>query len=153
MSSLTLARKPTAKARATPKRGKGSGAGAKAHPARSEHVEAVTLMRMVALHTGQHPELAYLYAIPNGGDRHPAVAAKLKGEGARAGVPDYHLPLPRGECAGLWIELKSMTGYPSREQREWIEWLRAHGHRAEVCRGWEAAWRTICDYLGIEARL
>lgn len=153
MSSLALARKPTAKARATPKRGKGSGAGANARPARSEHVEAVALMRMVGLHVGQYPALARLYAIPNGGDRHPAVAAKLRAEGVRPGTPDYHLPLPRHGCAGLWIELKSMTGYPSREQREWIEWLRAHGHRAEVCRGWEAAWRVVCEYLDIPVRL
>ncbi len=109
-------------------------------------------MQMVALHTGQHPDLARLYAVPNGGARHPAVAAKLKAEGAKPGVPDYHLPLPRNGYAGLWIELKSLTGDPSREQREWIQWLRANGHRAEVCRGWVAAWAVIADYLGIVDR-
>ena len=35
----------------------------------------------------------YLYfAIPNGGHRHPAVAAKLKAEGATPGVPDLFIP-------------------------------------------------------------
>ncbi len=145
------------KAAATPRAGAGQGRGSAptraARPARSEHVEAVTLMRMVRLHVGRYPELAKFASIPNGGDRHPATAGKLKAEGTAPGIPDYVFPLPRNGFNGLWIELKSLTGYPSREQREWIQWLRDHGHRAEVCRGWEAAWRVVCDYLGIEARL
>jgi hypothetical protein len=40
-----------------------------------------------------------------------------------------------------------MGGYPSREQREWIAALRAQGYRAEVCRGWAAAWDVIREYL------
>lgn len=56
---------------------------------RTEHAEAVALMRVVRLHEVRWPELRLLYAVPNGGDRHPIVAAKMRAEGVRAGVPDY----------------------------------------------------------------
>lgn len=117
---------------------------------KTEHAEARALMQVVKLHESRHPGLALLYAVPNGGDRHPAVAAKMKAEGAKPGVPDYCLPVPANGHHGLYIELKSMTGYPSKEQKQWIERLRDQGYRAEVCRGWSQAWRVICDYLGLD---
>jgi hypothetical protein len=120
------------------------------HP--SEHVEATRLFEQVLLRQNEHPELRWFHAIPNGGDRHKATAGKMKAEGQRAGVADYSLPVPRGEFHGLYIELKSMTGYASDEQKEFVQFVRGQGFRAEVCRGWRAAWAVVCDYLGIEAR-
>lgn len=114
----------------------------------TEHAHAVALCRMARIHQAKHPHLRMLFAVPNGGDRHRIVAAKMKAEGVKPGVPDYLLPVPRGAFVGLAIELKSMTGYASREQKQWIEDLRALGWRAEVCRGWEAAWGVIVEYLG-----
>lgn len=119
-------------------------------PVPSEHIEATRLMRVVRLHEPAHPALRLFYAVPNGGDRNKAVAGKMKAEGQRPGVPDYALPVARAGFHGLYIELKSLTGYASREQKEWIEALRAEGYRAEVCRGWEKAWEVLRDYLGIQ---
>ena len=68
---------------------------------RTEHVEAVTLMRVVRLHEARYPQLRLLFAVPNGGDRHVAVAAKMKAEGVKAGVPDYLLPVRSGGYIGL----------------------------------------------------
>lgn len=62
------------------------------------------------------PEIALLHHIPNGGQRDKAVAAKLKTEGVKAGVPDLCLPVPRGKYHGLYIEMKATGGRPSREQ-------------------------------------
>jgi hypothetical protein len=124
---------------------------ANAAPARSEHVEAVTLMRVVCLHQRQQPELALFFAVPNGGDRNPIVAAKMKGEGVRAGVPDYLLPVARQGFHGLAIELKAKGGRASIEQREWLDSLAAQGWRAELCVGWGAAWDVLRDYLAIPA--
>lgn len=115
--------------------------------ARTEHAEAVSFMRAVRMAEAGKPELRLLFAVPNGGDRNTIVAAKMKAEGVRPGVPDYLMPVPRGGYIGLAIELKSLTGYASREQKAWIEALREQGWRAEVCRGWEAAWRVVNDYL------
>lgn len=116
-------------------------------PKRTEHAEAVTLMQMVRMHEGKHPELRLLFAVPNGGDRHPIVAAKMKREGVKPGVPDYLLPVARGGFHGLAIELKTATGSASREQKGWLADLRAQGYRAEVCRGWQQAFDTLMEYL------
>lgn len=81
-----------------------------------------------------HPVARRAYAIPNGGKRHHTEAARLKGEGVRAGVLDVHLPVPRGGCAGLWIEFKSLSGRLSDEQAEEIEALAADGFAVAVMR-------------------
>ena len=114
----------------------------------TEHAEAAMLLRACRALEHTLPELALLYAIPNGGARHRVVAAKLKAEGVKAGVPDYHLPVARGGAHGLFVELKrTKGGVLSAEQRAWLAALREQGHRVEVCRGWEEAFDVIRDYL------
>ncbi|GAB2619995.1 VRR-NUC domain-containing protein [Novilysobacter erysipheiresistens] len=115
--------------------------------ARTEHAEAVALMKVVKLHEAKHPPLRLLFAVPNGGDRHKIVAAKMKAEGVKPGVPDYLLPVSSPGYLGLAVELKSRTGYASKEQKQWIADLRAAGWKAEVCRGWEQAWGVIRQYV------
>jgi hypothetical protein len=115
----------------------------------SEHQEAVALMELVRAHEADYPELTLFHAIPNGGDRHKATAGKMRAEGVRAGVPDYALPVARDGHHGLYIELKKLDGYASREQKDWIQRLRDQGYRAEVARGCGQAWNILCAYLGI----
>jgi len=112
-----------------------------------EHQEQVAVFDWAGFSTGRWPELALLYAIPNGGERHPAVAIRLKAEGVKAGVPDLCLPVARGGYHGLYIELKSWEGKLSAEQRRWLADLEGQGYRAVMCRGWEAAQRLIETYL------
>ncbi len=113
----------------------------------SEHEEQKALFRWAEAARYQHPELALLYAIPNGGHRHKAVAAKLKAEGVRKGVPDICLPVARGRFHGLYIEMKTASGTVSKEQKRWLQALRAQGYDAAVCRGWNAAKQFIETYL------
>lgn len=113
----------------------------------SEHEEQVALFRWVRENEAAVPELALLYAVPNGGHRRRAVAVKLKAEGVRPGVPDIHLPVARGGFHGLWIEMKvgrnTMTGH----QKAFTQRLREQGHRVEVCYGAETAAECIRNYL------
>ncbi len=82
-----------------------------------------------------YPELKYLMAIPNGGQRHPAVAAKLKAEGVKSGVPDLFLPVPiPGVSAGLWIEMKSPKGVLTENQENCLRFLKDIGFDTLVCR-------------------
>lgn len=46
-----------------------------------EHTEQTALFSRLALYEGKYPELRWIFAIPNGGHRHIAVAAKMKAEG------------------------------------------------------------------------
>jgi len=112
-----------------------------------EDVEQAHLIRWARLAECTYPELARLFHVPNGGLRNRIVAAKLVGQGVRPGVPDLCLPVPRETFHGLWIEMKSMTGRTSPEQRDWLVFLAAQGYATAVCKGWDAARDTIISYL------
>jgi hypothetical protein len=87
------------------------------------------------------------FAVPNGGQRHPAVAAKLKAEGVKKGVPDVLIPTPRGGYIGLAVEFKFDDGNCGKEQRERITRLQRDGWCVVVVWDWEAAARTVMGYL------
>jgi hypothetical protein len=115
--------------------------------AESEHKEQVALFRWAEFAAARRPELRLLYAIPNGGHRHKAVAARMKAEGVRRGVLDVCLPVARVPYHGLYIEMKTRRGTVSADQKRWIQSLRSQGYRAEVCRGWSAARELIEQHL------
>lgn len=121
-----------------------------------EHSEAVQLMHLVRLHENKHPELRWLFAVPNGGHRNKVAAGKLKAEGVKSGVPDYLLPLVQSKSVcgvgyiGLALELKrTKRGQTSAEQRDWLNHFDDQGWRAVVCQGHAHAWAVICEYLSI----
>lgn len=119
----------------------------------TEHDHQVTLFQWAFLMRHAHPELALMFAIPNGGRRDKAVAAKLKAEGVRAGVPDIFLPVPRGAYHGLFIELKrpgnakAREGKATDEQKAMLASLAGQGYRAVVAVGWDKARDQIIQYL------
>lgn len=63
------------------------------------------------------PSEEVLVHIPNGGRRDKRSASILKAMGARAGLPDIFLFLPRRHHVGLALELKSSAGRLSEEQK------------------------------------
>lgn len=79
-------------------------------------------------------EYSLIFAIPNGGHRHPAVAAKLKAEGVKAGVLDFMIPVARHGYHGCFVELKVGNNNPSQLQWEWIRHLTAEGYLCRVFR-------------------
>lgn len=96
---------------------------------------------------GRMPELEYLYHTPNGGKRDKATAIALKRQGVRAGVPDIQLPVPRGECHGLYIELKAGSNTTTDNQKRWLKFLAQQGYYTAVCYGWQQAAELIEKYL------
>lgn len=92
-------------------------------------VECVQWFRLV------HKNDGIIYAIPNGGLRDATTAAKMKMEGALAGVPDLHIPVARKGYASLYIEMKNgKAGRLSDNQKEIIDILRNLGNKVEVVR-------------------
>ena len=81
------------------------------------------------------------FAVPNGGLRHIRVAAKLKAEGVRPGVPDLCFILPGGRFAGL--ELKSSKGRLSEEQKAFRDAITAIQGWWNVAHSHEEAWRIL----------
>lgn len=113
----------------------------------SEHDTQAAFFRWASFQ--RIPGLEQMHAIPNGGARHPAVAAKLKAEGVKPGVPDVYWPLPRGAFTGLAIEFKHADAGPSKEQRLRINELQLAGWCVCVCWDWQAAARTVLGYAGL----
>lgn len=117
----------------------------------SEHTEQAALLDRVRLYTPRCPALGLLYAVPNGGHRTAATAARLRAEGVLRGIPDLHLPVARRDFHGLWIEMKVKGGRVSPHQQDYIDRLRQEGHKVAICFSQEAAWETLCWYLDIDA--
>lgn len=82
--------------------------------------------------------------------RNAREAARFKRMGVKAGVPDLFLPVSRGGCHGLFIELKAPHGRLSDHQRGWLESLKASGYAVSVCYGCDEARRDILRYLELE---
>ena len=80
----------------------------------------------VALPTG-----SMYFAVPNGGRRHAREAARMKGLGLRAGIPDLEV-IHRGRA--LFIELKAKRGVMSQAQRDMLRLLGFCGCPVMLCR-------------------
>jgi hypothetical protein len=121
---------------------------------RSEHHEQVSLIQWADYQRfNGEPIGLYLYAIPNAGDRHPAVGAKMKAEGLRPGFPDLGLAIPVAQYHGLFIEMKAHGGRLRPNQREWLERLQGMGYKTACCQGYDAARVEIERYLALSGRL
>lgn len=122
----------------------------------SEDQEQAALFAWAQANACRIPELECLYAIPNGGTRHPAEAVKFKRTGVKSGVPDICLPVARKNFHALYIEMKrtslrprrpSSKGGVSDEQVSWLVRLSLEGHAVRVCYGADEAISTIIRYL------
>lgn len=107
---------------------------------KTEHEEQKDVIQWFDL---QYPALkGRLAAVPNGGQRHVVVGAKLKAEGVRKGFPDLMLLTPAGGYSGLIIEMKRVKGGSvSAEQADWLAWLAEQGFKTAVCKGADPALR------------
>ena len=113
-----------------------------------EEIEQEHVFLWASMEERAYPELAMLYAIPNGGKRAIKTAVALKKQGVKRGVPDMCLPVARGGYHGLYVELKRQKGGTvSDEQREWIAALNTQGYKAIICHGAEEAIEQIRRYL------
>jgi VRR-NUC domain len=93
------------------------------------------------------PLTDWLHSIPNGGQRNPREAARLKAQGVRAGVPDLCLPIAAAPYGGLYIELKVGKNTLTDAQLDFHQRLREGGQCVATCLTYEKALQVIGDYL------
>lgn len=118
----------------------------------AEHDEQVLVFDTLRLNESQHPELSAIYAIPNGGHRHAAVAGKLKAEGVKRGVSDICIPIPSGGFHGAYIEMKVKPNKVTPEQSAFLEFVRNQGYAAKTAWSAGEALLFIGEYLNIKLR-
>ncbi len=110
----------------------------------TEEQSQITVMRYAV----KVPELKWLHHIPNGGKRSKTEAVRFKLAGVKAGVADLFLPLPiPGYSAGLYIEIKSTEGKPSKEQNEFLNDMNEAGYDTLVSHGPDPAIRELGLYV------
>ena len=110
------------------------------------------LFRWTEYQLHRYPELELLYHVPNGGKRDAKTATALKRQGVKAGVPDLHLPVARGEYNSLYIEMKAGKNRTTKAQDKWIEKLRQQGNKVIICHTWQQAAEELVNYLNSESR-
>ena len=95
----------------------------------------------------------YLFAIPNGGNRNPREAKRLKQLGVTPGIMDLMLAIPTQKYCVLFIEIKRpatafhVQGSTSAQQRNKIKLFNEIGYKAVIAYGSEHAIELIRDYL------
>lgn len=89
-----------------------------------------------------------LFSVPNGGFRNVREAAIMKSEGVVAGVSDLFLAIPRHGFHGLFIEMKTMKGKQSDNQKEFALAVGAEGYKYVICRSLDEFIEVVTNYIG-----
>lgn len=113
----------------------------------TEHSHQVALFMWLATMIPKYPEVKWIFAVPNGGDRNPITATRLKAEGVKSGISDICLPFARQGYHGFYIEMKKPKGKESAEQKEFGAFLASQGYLYTMCDHWEKAQSAIQWYL------
>jgi len=111
----------------------------------SEHDLQVACVQWFRL---QYPNMM-MFAIPNGGKRHIAVARKMKAEGVLVGVADLFLAQPTELLHGLFIEIKMPKNYQTDAQKEFELYCKSRGYGYEVCKSFDQFKDVVESYLNI----
>ena len=103
----------------------------------------MTVMQWIYMQPMLHP---YIFHIPNGGDRSPQYASKLRKMGLKPGVSDLFIAMPKKGYHGMWLELKAKTGRLGPAQKVFLADMEAQGYLTKVCFSIEEAILTIQEY-------
>lgn len=119
------------------------------HPEHDVQVACVAWFR--AVYPNDAP---MLFAVPNGGHRNKAEAARMKAEGVTPGVSDLILLEARGRYGALCIEMK--THARGSGQSEWQEWWQGEtekaGNRYVVVRDVDEFAAAVREYMALPRR-
>jgi hypothetical protein len=116
----------------------------------TEHAHQVALFCWAAQQQYKWPELEWMFAVPNGGERQKIVASRLKAEGVKSGVSDVMLPFARRGYHGFFLEMKKPDGKESENQIKFGKFVADNGYLYACCYGWEQAAHHVAWYMGVD---
>jgi hypothetical protein len=123
----------------------------------SESDLQIAIFRWAATLEPTYPELKWLHHVPNGGKRDSKTAGLLKAQGAKAGILDLALDVPKWgfevapDYYGWRCELKKPDGKTpkySKEQAEYAVFLQANGYYVLLSNDFEEVKASLVWYLG-----
>lgn len=113
----------------------------------TEHSHQMALFCWMSQQLDKWPELEWVFAIPNGGERNPAVAARLRAEGVKSGVSDIFIPIGKCGYAGFFIEMKKPGGKESANQKKFGAFVKDQDYLYACFDHWEKARDAIMWYM------
>ena len=95
----------------------------------------------------QYPKARYCASL--GGQYQPFQSQRNRARrtGYSKGFPDLFIYEARNGYHGLALEIKTIKGRATKEQKEWIEALNERGFKAEVVKGLPAILKLIDSYM------
>jgi hypothetical protein len=95
----------------------------------------------------QYPKAKFCASL--GGQYQPFQSQRnrAKSTGYSKGFPDLFIYEARNGFHGLALEIKTLKGRATKEQKEWIEALNERGYKAEVVKGLPDILKLIDSYL------
>lgn len=112
-----------------------------------EQISQIKLIDWRNSEVKNHPELEWLFSVPNGLPLHPKVAYEATLEGLTAGVSDLLLLCPRAHWHGLCLEMKDTVGVIGPDQKRFLNHHSRQGYCTRVCYSFESARDLIINYL------
>lgn len=116
----------------------------------SEAQHQTFVFQVLQLNERKYPFLKWIYAVPNGGHRHPAVAAQMKAQGVKRGISDICIPIPKKDYHGCYIEMKMVGKKLTPEQAEFAAFIMENDYEFAMCLTCDQVLETIENYLQIK---
>lgn len=95
----------------------------------------------------QYPQVMYCASLGGQYQRYISQRNKAKSTGYVKGFPDLGVYEAKGGYHGLFIEIKQKGGYPTKDQKYWIEQLNKKGYYACCVKGLDNIIQVIDDYM------
>ena len=113
-----------------------------------ESYEQKEIFRWSRLNISKNKHLKYLNASLSGVRLTVGQRTEMKRQGMVKGFPDIFLPYNNDSYSGLFIELKRVKGgVMSKEQKDWLEYLKSQKYLALRCNGHADSIELIKKYL------
>jgi hypothetical protein len=104
---------------------------------KSGELSEESIHKLTLLHVEEHPLLSrykqLILHFPNEGKRSQRYGALMKSLGMRKGASDLFIAVPRHGFGGAWIELKSVGGILSSEQKKFLSDMKEQNYFTAVC--------------------
>lgn len=95
----------------------------------------------------QYPFIRYCATMGGQYQPYKSQRMKMKHTGFVKGIPDLIIYEARGGYFGFFIEIKTLKGYPTKEQKQWIEDLNKRGYLACCLKGLDSIISAIDVYF------
>lgn len=114
----------------------------------SEHSIQVSAFEEIRFRANKDPAWGAIFSVPNQG---VGRNKRLQLEGAKVGVWDILIAVPRGPHPFGWIEVKTKEGRLSDSQEAFGMLMLAQGAKMYLCRSSQAIVRACEEYLSLRS--